>query len=123
MSDRNILVVEDNIINQKLVQVLLTNKGFNVFTAIDSKEAMSVLNKSKLDLILMDIQLPGTNGLDLTKMIKADPKTKDIKIVALTAYAMQTDEEKAKSAGCEAFISKPFDTEELPKTIEELLVD
>lgn len=117
MSMKSIMVVEDNPINLKLLNVLLLKHGYEVTTARDAEEAMSLLQKFHPRLILMDLQLPGMDGLELTRILKNDPQTKSITILALTAYAMKGDEEKARAAGCDGYITKPFDTRELPKTI------
>jgi two-component system cell cycle response regulator len=108
MANEVILVVEDNPINLKLVKVLLTVEGYNVYTASQAEEALHLLNTITPHLILMDIQLPGMDGLTLTRQLKADPKYQNIYIVAVTAYAMKTDEEKAFAAGCDGYISKPI---------------
>jgi CheY-like chemotaxis protein len=117
MPDKSILVVEDNPINLKLVQVLLARQGYDVVTAGDAEEALVKLKSFHPRLILMDLQLPGMDGLQLTKFLKSNPETSQIKILALTAYAMKGDEEKALNAGCDGYITKPFDTRALPKTI------
>ena len=112
-----ILIVDDNATNLKLARVLLSGEGFEVRTAGDAAEALKVLENFTPKLILMDIQLPGMSGLELTQKLKAYPRYKDILILALTSYAMKGDEKKAASAGCDGYITKPFDTEELPKVI------
>lgn len=119
-SNQCILIVDDNIINLKLTQIVLKNSGFKVVTAIDADQALSMVDQYLPSLILMDIQLPNKNGLELTRIIKSNPKTKNILIVALTANAMKGDREKALLAGCDSYITKPFDTKMLPKTISEL---
>src|SRR5579862_2092262 len=103
-----ILVVDDNPMNLKLVRFLLDSEGFEVHTAGDSTEALTVLKDFHPRLILMDIQMPGMDGLQLTRVLKADPTKSDIVILALTAYAMVGDEEAARSAGCAGYITKPF---------------
>jgi CheY-like chemotaxis protein len=116
-----IMVVEDNLINMKLLKVLLVKHQYQVMTAFDAEEALLLLENQLPDLILMDLQLPGMDGLTLTRRLKEDPKTQNIIILALTAYAMKGDEEKAFAAGCDGYITKPFDTRLLPKTIAEFL--
>ena len=118
-----ILIVDDNPANLKLIRVLLTGEGYQVYTACDSQEALDAIAKARPRLILMDLQLPGVDGLALTRQLKADPATKDICIVALTAYAMKGDEEKARAAGCEGYITKPIDTRTLPATVARYLRD
>ena len=110
MAGEAILIVDDNVINLKLARVLLTAEGYTVRTAADAEEALQALGSFRPRLILMDIQLPGVDGLTLTRQLKADPETRDIAIVALTAYAMKGDEEKALAAGCSGYIPKPIDT-------------
>ena len=109
-----ILIVDDNPANLKLIRVLLTGEGYQVQTAADSQEALVAIATVRPRLILMDLQLPGIDGIELTRRLKADPATKDIRIVALTAYAMKGDEEKARAVGCEGYITKPIDTRALP---------
>lgn len=109
MNEKLIMVVDDNIINLKLMRILLTKMGFTAHVAIDAKDALAVLEKVHPYLILMDIQLPGMDGLALTRQLKANSTTQDIVIVAFTAYAMRGDKQKAKDAGCDGYISKPID--------------
>src|SRR5688500_15101746 len=102
MSGEPILIVDDNPANLKLARVLLRGEGYEVRTAVNAEEALEMIRRAKPRLILMDVQLPGMDGLELTRRLKADPGTQDIHIVALTAYAMKSDEEKARAAGCDA---------------------
>jgi CheY-like chemotaxis protein len=118
---RSILVVDDNAANLKLVKVLLTIEGYHVMIAADADEAMKLLEKSQPELILMDIQLPGIDGLELTRRLKADERFRDIIIVALTAYAMKGDEEKVIASGADGYLSKPIDTRTLPQVVERYL--
>jgi two-component system cell cycle response regulator DivK len=117
MAGEPILVVDDNATNMKLLRVLLTSQGYDVRTAGDASDAMEVIKGFRPRLILMDIQLPGMSGLELTSLLKADPATRDILVVAITAYAMKGDEEKARRAGCDGYISKPIDTRTLASVI------
>lgn len=117
MSGELILVVDDNRVNLKLARVLLEAEGYEVRTAADAAEAIAVLKDFQPRLILMDLQLPGTDGLSLARRLKADPRTSDIAILALTAYAMKGDEERARAAGCDGYIVKPIDTRRLAETI------
>jgi len=110
MNSEPILIVEDNPINIKLFRVVLEKAGFQVRTAVDANEALAALAEFNPRLILMDVQLPGMDGLELTRRLKADPRYRRIRIVALTAYAMKGDREKASDAGCEGYITKPIDT-------------
>ena len=121
MGGELILVVDDNPVNLKLVRVLLVKKGYEVYTAADADEALTLLERVHPRLILMDIQLPGMDGLTLTRRLKADPVTCDIIIVALTAYAMKVDEQKAHEAGCDGYISKPIETGVFIDTLTQLL--
>jgi CheY-like chemotaxis protein len=116
-----ILIVDDNPQNLKLARVLLAGEGYQVRTAADAEEALAVLESFEPKLILMDIQLPGIDGLELTRRLKADPDRRHIAIVALTAYAMKGDQDKALAAGCDGYVSKPIDTHALPRLIAEVL--
>jgi two-component system, cell cycle response regulator DivK len=117
MAGETILIVDDNAINLKLARVLLEREGYAVTTASDAEEAIEMVKASTPALILMDIQLPGMDGLSLTRQLKADPATRHIAIVALTAYAMKGDDLKAKEAGCDGYITKPIDMDTLPGAI------
>lgn len=121
MSGKLILIIEDNPINLKLAQVLLLKEGFSVKVATNAEEALMILKNWHPALILMDIQLPGIDGLQLTRLLKANPETKEILIIALTAYAMKGDEEKVLSAGCDDYIAKPIDIYALIKTVNKHL--
>ncbi len=116
-----ILIVDDNASNTKLLAFLLTSKGYVVRTAANADEALAVLGEFQPRLILMDIQLPGVDGLTLTRQLKADPRTSGISIIAATAYAMKGDEERVRAAGCDGYITKPIDTRRLPQEIERYL--
>lgn len=117
MARERILIVDDNAQNLKLARVILANEGYDVLTAADAEDALALLRTSTPKLILMDIQLPGMDGLQLTRQLKADPSTRSIAVIALTAYAMKGDEEKALAAGCDGYVSKPIDTERLPEIV------
>ena len=117
MEQPTILIVDDNPVNMKLIRVLLSGEGYLVRTATDAREALQVLNECRPSLILMDIQLPGMDGLELTRRLKADPLTRDIRIVGLTAYAMKGDEARILAAGCDGYIPKPIDTRNLSNLI------
>lgn len=116
-----ILIVDDNPSNTKLLAFLLQTKGYDVRTAANADEARSSIAERRPRLILMDIQLPGTDGLTLTREIKADPATADITIIAATAYAMKGDEDRARAAGCDGYVTKPIDTRQLPLDIARYL--
>src|SRR5207253_3123740 len=102
----------------KLVEFLLVSEGYLIRTAANAEEALSVLQEFRPRLILMDLQLPGMSGLALTRQLKADPCCRDIVILALTAFAMKGDEERAREAGCDGYVSKPIDVDALPALIE-----
>jgi two-component system cell cycle response regulator DivK len=121
MPGEPILVVDDNPTNLKLVRFLLQSHGFDVSTAVDATEALASLRDRRPRLILMDLQLPGIGGLELTRRLKEDPATSDIIIVALTAYAMKGDEARARAAGCDGYVAKPIDTRALPDVIRRAL--
>jgi len=121
MPDKNVMVVEDNEKNRKLMRVVLKAKGYNVIEAETGEEALNILRNQKPDIILMDIQLPGIDGITLIKQIKATTTLKDIPIIAVTAYAMKGDEEKIMEAGCDAYVSKPINTQELPLIVEKYI--
>lgn len=121
MAEQTILIVDDNPVNLKLIRILLTGEGYDVHTANDAEEATRVLRELRPRMILMDIQLPGMDGLALTRRLKADPTTRDIMIIGLTAYAMKGDEEKMLAAGCDGYIAKPIDTRTLPGVIQRYL--
>jgi CheY-like chemotaxis protein len=117
MAGERILIVDDNATNLKLVAYLMKANGYTVDTALDAESAIVAIRNHRPDVILMDIQLPGIDGLELTRRLKADPATRDIVIVAVTAYAMKGDQAKAQAAGCDDYITKPIDTRALPETI------
>jgi two-component system cell cycle response regulator DivK len=121
MAGERILIVDDNPINLKLIRLLLSSEGYEARTANDAEEAQEVLRDFRPNLILMDVQLPGMDGLDLTRRLKSDPATRDIVIVALTAYAMKGDDRKTLEAGCDGYIAKPVDTRTLPATVRKYM--
>lgn len=121
MTDVPILIVDDNALNTRLIQHILTSRGFEVRTASDAPEALALLESYHPRLILMDVQLPGMDGLALTRLLKADPRTSDIQILAVTASAMAGDERRAMSAGCDGYITKPIDTRALAGQVTECL--
>jgi CheY-like chemotaxis protein len=109
-----ILIVDDNPTNLKLACDVLECEGYAVEKAGDAERAQEILESTIPDLIMMDIALPGMDGLTLTRKLKADERTKHICIVALTAFAMKGDEQKALDAGCDGYITKPIDTRRMP---------
>ncbi len=116
-----ILVVDDNPANATLLAFLLEKNGYEIRTAADADEALEILEGFLPRLIMMDLQLPGMDGLALTRKLKADPATRGIIIIALTAYAMKGDEERARAAGCDGYVSKPIDTRALPGVVANFL--
>jgi CheY-like chemotaxis protein len=121
MRNNIVLVVDDNPANAALVSFILAKKGYQVHIAPDANEALVMVAEFSPQLIMMDLQLPGMDGLTLTRRLKADPETRQIIIIALTAYAMKGDEQRAREAGCDGYISKPIDTRTLPGIVGEYL--
>lgn len=117
-----ILIIEDNLANMKLASLLLHNAGHAVLCAADAETGLMLARADQPDLILMDIQLPGMDGLAATALLKQDTATAAIPIVALTAMAMKEDQEKTRAAGCDAYIAKPLRYRELYEVIDALLV-
>ena len=121
MPTAKVLVIEDNPMNMELATDLLQLQGYEVLQAVTAFEALGLLHQVKPDLILMDLQLPGLNGLDLTRNLRQDSRTKDIPIIAITAYAMMGDEDKAFLAGCNAYIPKPIETTKFFQVVGDVL--
>jgi two-component system, cell cycle response regulator DivK len=121
MRHANVLIVDDNPANLKLAAYLLSRRGYAVATAVDADTALAALKSRKPELILMDLQLPGMDGLALTRSIKGDPLTADIRILAVTADAMKGDDTRALAAGCDGYIAKPIDTRMLPALVQDLI--
>ena len=121
MAGEPILIVDDNPANLKLARLLFESEGHEARTAVDAEQALKLLETFHPRVILMDIQLPGMDGLELTRRLKEDPKTSDMVIVALTAYAMRGDEERARAAGCDGYVAKPIDVNTLPGVIAGLI--
>ncbi|EDY17905.1 response regulator receiver protein [Chthoniobacter flavus Ellin428] len=121
MNSAHILVVDDNPTNLKLVSDVLEFDGYQILKAIDAETAQEIIEANPPDLILMDIALPGMDGLTLTRLLKANEKTRHIIIVALTAFAMKGDDAKASEAGCDGYITKPIDTRKLAGQVAEFL--
>ncbi len=123
MADETILVIEDDHLNLKLCRSILEMEGFNIIAAIKAEEGLKLAREHHPDLILMDIQLPGMDGLTATKIIKRDPQLKDIPVVALTAHAMDGDDHKAYAAGCSGYITKPIEVRSFTESIRQWLKD
>lgn len=109
--------MDDSVDNLLLARVVLESEGFQVFTAQDAQEAMAAIPACHPRLILMDVQMPGMDGLELTRWLRRDPDLSAIPIVALTAYAMKGDREKALDAGCNGYITKPIDTRQFSSQV------
>lgn len=105
---KRVLIVEDNELNMKLFHDLLDAHGYETIQTRNGLDALSLARTHRPDLILMDIQLPEVSGLEVTKWLKEDDELRDIPVVAVTAFAMKGDEERIRSGGCEAYISKPI---------------
>ena len=120
-SSQLILVVDDNVAGLELVRFVLEIEGFRVETAASSGEVLQRLKVNTPDLILMDVQLPGQDGLSLTRQLKADPASSHIPIVALTAHAMEGDREQALAAGCSGYVTKPINTRTFGEEVKEFL--
>ena len=116
-----ILVVEDQEDNRQTVRDLLTVNDYEIIEAENGEEALAAVVKSRPDLILMDIQLPVMDGYEATRRIKADPSLSSIPIIAVTSYALNGDEEKARAAGCNDFVPKPYSPRQLLAKIREFL--
>lgn len=116
-----VLVVEDNPANMKLTSVLLRNAGHQVLHAVDAEMGLRLALADQPDLILMDIQLPGMDGLAATAILKDDPATASIPVIALSALAMKADRERSQTAGCDAYIVKPLRYQELYAVMDHLL--
>jgi two-component system cell cycle response regulator DivK len=121
MANERILLVEDNPMNRRVAQFILKSQGYTVLEARDGREALDLLKTELPDLVLMDLQLPGLDGFAVTHMIKENSATKNIPVVALTAYAMKGDAERALEAGCDGYITKPIDPDQFPETIASYL--
>jgi CheY-like chemotaxis protein len=115
---KTILVVEDALLNIKLIREILTYRGDTVFEAANGREGIDLAIEKKPDLILMDIQMPVMDGMEATRLIKANPATRHIPIVALTGYAMDGDKKRMLEAGCDGYLSKPFRIKELLQAID-----
>jgi two-component system cell cycle response regulator DivK len=118
---KRILVVEDQADNRQILRDLLGNAGYELMEAENGKEALSAIAVQRPDLILMDIQLPIMDGYEATRRIKEDPALKTIPIIVVTSYALSGDEDKARLAGCDGYVTKPFSPRQLLATIRDYL--
>jgi len=117
MASDPILIVDDNPDNLTLLSFLLAKRGYEVRSVSSAQEALNALLSFRPRLILMDLQMPGMDGFELSRRIKTDPTTRGIVILAVTAYAMKGDEQKARAAGCDGYVTKPIDTRALPQLV------
>ena len=122
MTTEPILIVDDNPANLKLARLVLVAAGYEVRTAVDAEAALELLESFEPRMILMDLQLPGMDGLALTRKLKSDPRHRSIVVIALTANAMKGDDIKARAAGCDGYLTKPIDIEVLATTVAKHLV-
>jgi two-component system cell cycle response regulator DivK len=118
---QTILIVEDNMNNRSLLKDILNFHGYEIAVASDGQEGVVLARELMPDLILMDIQMPGLDGMSATEILKGDPVTSRLKIIALTSFAMRGDREKFLAAGFDGYLSKPINTRELPGLVEEWL--
>lgn len=121
MSAVRVLIVDDNAMNIAIAQVVLLDEKFEVETAADGLDAMRKVASFRPDLILIDIQMPGKDGLEVTRELKADPATQHIRIIAFTAFAMRGDEAKMRVAGCDGYLSKPIDVKTFGSQVRDCL--
>jgi two-component system cell cycle response regulator DivK len=121
--NESILIVDDNIDNLDLTQILLEGEGFQVRVAEDADQALKILETYRPHLILMDIQLPGMDGLELTRRLRLSPALQDVIIVALSAYAMKGDADNARTAGCDGYVTKPINTRTFGDAVRGYLKD
>jgi two-component system cell cycle response regulator DivK len=115
---KRILAIEDHEENRRLLRDLLTSFGYELIEAVTGEEGVTAAETERPDLILMDIQLPGIDGYETTRRIKANPALSHIPIIAVTSYALSGDDVKAFAAGCDAYVTKPFDPAELLEKIK-----
>jgi two-component system cell cycle response regulator DivK len=118
---KRILIVEDQEDNRTILRDLLSTVGYELIEATDGVEGVAMAEREQPDLILMDIQLPVVDGYQATRRIKADPNLRAIPVIAVTSYALSGDEEKARAAGCDGYVTKPFSPRELLARVREFL--
>ena len=119
--EEKILIVEDNPLNMRLMEMTLETQNYILLKAADGEEALDMATRERPDLIIMDIQLPKLNGLEVTRKLRETVAFSHVPIIAITAYAMKGDKEDAIKAGCDLYLTKPIDTRQLPQTIAEML--
>ncbi len=123
MTGPTVLVVDDQPLNLYLLSFVLSAYGYDAVTAADAHEAIDAISRKRPSLILMDMQMPGIDGFELTGRLKADPSTAAIPVVAVTSFAMSGDKERALAAGCDGYIPKPIDTRSLPREVAAYLTE
>ena len=121
MSGKTILYVEDNEYNRKIVRQLLARTSYRLIEAVDGEAGVAQAMQELPDLILMDVQLPKISGLDATRTLKSDPRTRDIPIIVITSFALSGDREKAAAAGATRYLAKPYSPRELLAMVREIL--
>jgi len=121
MNSPRVMIVDDNPYNVELASFVLTTDGLEVAVAVNAADALAQIPVFRPDLILMDVQMPGMDGLELTRRLKADPATGHVRIVAFTAYAMKGDEAKMLAAGCDAYLSKPIEVASFARQVKAYL--
>lgn len=121
MSERTILYIEDNEYNRKIVRQLLGRSSYRLMEAVDGESGVAMAQKELPELILMDVQLPKMSGLDATKALRSDPRTKDIPIIVITSFALSGDREKAADAGADSYLAKPYSPRELLALVRQYL--
>jgi len=121
MSQKKLLIVEDNELNLKLYMYALKTVKVEILVAKNGDEALNLIRTQKPDVMVLDIQIPGKSGIEVAKIVRANPEFKNMLIIAVTAYSMAGDKEKILGAGCNYYLSKPIDTRAFPKIIQNLL--
>ena len=114
---KTVLYVEDNEFNRKIVRQLLIRTSYRLIEAVDGEAGVATAREAVPDLVIMDIQLPKMSGLEATRQLRADPVTAPIPVIVITSFALAGDEEKAREAGCDGYVSKPIDTRTLPALV------
>ena len=121
MSARKILYIEDNEFNRKIVRQLVSHTPYQLVEAVDGESGVTVAQQELPDLILMDVQLPKMSGLDATRALKGDPRTRHIPIIVITSFALSGDREKAAEAGADSYLAKPYSPRELMALVRQYL--
>src|SRR5271165_2352374 len=121
MAEETILIVEDTPVSLKLSAVVLRSEGYKVHVASTAEQALMTLKTVRPDMILVDIRLPGISGLELTSLVKQDPLQKDVIVIALTSLNTPADEQRARDAGCDGYLTKPIDTRSLADSVRHFL--